>query len=548
MINLFKVIMLSFFVIGILTTISCGGSGVKEDNSVAAPQISPTSGKFNSEQTITITCATDGATIRYTTDNTDPSETAGIIITSGGTFALSAKTTVKAVAYKTDMETSTITTVDYTFQQWTWVSGNAAVDGAGISGRGLDQPGSRDSSLSWVDSSGNLWLFGGYGYDSSDPVGYGELNDLWKFDPLIKQWTLVSGSLSTGQSGEYGTKGTPSDLNYPGARYGSVSWKDLDGNLWLFGGYSSETDDYFNDLWKFTPPTKEWTWVSGSNSTNQSGEYGTKGTPSDLNYPGARSYSISWTDSLGNLWLFGGYGYDSSDPVDYGDLNDLWKFNPLSGEWTWVSGSNTTGQLGAYDTKGTPSDLNYPGARSYSISWTDSLGNLWLFGGYGYDTDSDFNDLWKFNPLSGEWTWVSGSNTTGQPGAYGTMGTASNTNIPGARSSCISWIDASGKLWLFGGYGYDSLDSGGYGDLNDLWKFDPSTGEWTWISGSASADQAGKYGTKGVPSVSNIPGARSYSISWTDLSGDLWLFGGYGYDSSDSGGYGELNDLWKFEP
>jgi N-acetylneuraminic acid mutarotase len=197
---------------------------------------------------------------------------------------------------------------------------------------------------------------------------------------------------------------------------------------------------------------------------------------------------------------------------------------------------------------GTPSDSNIPGARCYSISWIDSDGNLWLFGGYGYDTDKDFNDLWKFNPLTGEWTWVSGSNTTGQPGAYGTMGTASNTNIPGARSSGVSWADASGNLWLFGGYGYGSSNAGDYGDLNDLWKFTPSTEEWTWVSGSDETSQLGRYGIKETPSVSNIPGARSYSISWIDLSGNLWLFGGYGYDSSDSGGYGELNDLWKFEP
>jgi hypothetical protein len=547
--NIFQVIILSILVIGMLLTVSCGGGGVEEDNSVTAPQISPTPGKFNSEQTITITCATDGATIHYTTDNTDPSETAGIVIANGGTFILSSTTTVKAIAYKSGMDNSAITTVNYTFQQWTWISGDDIVDQAGVYVvRGSDKPGARDSSISWSDSEGYMWLFGGYGYDTSNPAGYGELNDLWKFDPSTKKWTWISGSLLSGQSGVYGTKGTPGTSNIPGARYGSVSWKDLDGNLWLFGGYSLESDDYFNDLWKFNPSTKEWTWVSGSDSTNQSGVYGTKGTPSESNFPGARSYSISFTDLLGNLWLFGGYGYDSSNPSDFGDLNDLWKFDTSTEEWTWISGSDSAGQTGIYGMMGTASDSNIPGARCYSISWIDSDGNLWLFGGYGYDTDKDFNDLWKFNPLTGEWTWVSGSNTTGQPGAYGTMGTASNTNIPGARSSGVSWADASGNLWLFGGYGYGSSNAGDYGDLNDLWKFTPSTEEWTWVSGSDETSQLGRYGIKETPSVSNIPGARSYSISWIDLSGNLWLFGGYGYDSSDSGGYGELNDLWKFEP
>jgi hypothetical protein len=31
----------------------------------------------------------------------------------------------------------------------------------------------------WTDSSGNPWLFGGYGYDSHGNLGY--LNDLWKY-------------------------------------------------------------------------------------------------------------------------------------------------------------------------------------------------------------------------------------------------------------------------------------------------------------------------------------------------------------------------------
>jgi hypothetical protein len=46
--------------------------------------------------------------------------------------------------------------------------------------------------------------------------------------------------------------------------------------------------------------------------------------------------------------------------------------------------------------------------------------------------------------------------------------------------------------------------------------------------------------------MSNVPGARYVAISWTDGSGNLWLFGGQGYDSSGSDGY--LNDLWEYVP
>lgn len=66
------------------------------------------------------------------------------------------------------------------------------------------------------------------------------------------------------------------------------------------------------------------TWVSGSNAGKQHGVYGTKGSPASGNVPGARSNSVSWTDGHGNLWFFGGYGYDVSG--SNGPLNDLWKF------------------------------------------------------------------------------------------------------------------------------------------------------------------------------------------------------------------------------
>ena len=77
-----------------------------------------------------------------------------------------------------------------------------------------------------------------------------------------------------------------------------------------------------------------------------------------------------------------GLGYGSS--TTSGWLNDLWRYDPATNQWTWMSGSNTTGQTGVYGTKGVPDAANVPGARDASISWTDSYGNMWLFGGYGY--------------------------------------------------------------------------------------------------------------------------------------------------------------------
>jgi hypothetical protein len=66
---------------------------------------------------------------------------------------------------------------------------------------------------------------------------------------------------------------------------------------------------------------------------------------------------------------------------------------------------------------------------------------------------------------------MGGSNGVNQAGTYGTQGTAAPGNVPGARGEAVSWTDAAGSFWLFGGYGYDS--GGTRGDLNDLWKYEP---------------------------------------------------------------------------
>jgi N-acetylneuraminic acid mutarotase len=368
------------------------------------------------------------------------------------------------------------------------------------------------------------------------------------------EWTWMSGSDTANPTGVYGILGVASTSNVPGARSSPANWTDRSGNLWLFGGFgvdSAGSTGSLNDLWEFNPSTKEWTWVSGSDTVNASGVYGTLGVAAANNVPGARNSTTSWVDTNGNLWLFGGSGNDSTG--NGGFLNDLWEFSPSGKMWTWVSGSNTVYAFGIYGTVGVSAGSNVPGARVSCASWIDGSGNLWLFGGYGNATNGaqgNLNDLWEFSPTMNVWTWMSGSdgvglNDSGEPGIYGTQGTPSASNVPGGRSAAVSWMDASGNLWLFGGLGADSTGSGTEGYLNDLWEFSPTSKMWTWMSGSDTANATGVYGTVGVTSASNIPGGREGAVGWIDSSGNLWLFGG---DSEGPNSEVFLNDLWRFSP
>jgi len=82
---------------------------------VAAPAFSPVPGTYADPQDITMTTATAGAAIRYTTDGSTPTETAGTVY--AGPVRLAASTVLKAVAYRTGWTTSDVTTGAYTIGQ-----------------------------------------------------------------------------------------------------------------------------------------------------------------------------------------------------------------------------------------------------------------------------------------------------------------------------------------------------------------------------------------------------------------------------------------------
>jgi N-acetylneuraminic acid mutarotase len=394
------------------------------------------------------------------------------------------------------------------------------------------------------------------------------------------EWTWIGGNSTAGQAGIYGTLGSASAENYPGARHDGAHWTDKNGNFWIFGGIGMDSSGNLgklNDLWEFNTGSDEWTWVSGSStlptsiqcpSCGRSGVYGTLTQAASGNTPGARVECINWTDENGNLWLFGGQGYDSAG--SFGGLNDLWMFSPSSGQWAWMGGSDTVpsnsdpnsgnmgsigGSPGVYGVLGQPAAGNIPGGRGGSANWIDNSGSLWLFGGAGWIIPSDdgfLNDLWEYSPATNEWAWMGGSDldpppSSIDPGVYGILGTPSSSNIPTGRDRPVSWIDQSGNLWLFGGQAVDETSTTSpVVDFNDLWKFNPSTQEWTWVSGADTANQDGNYGTLGIPGASQVPGARVAPAGWTDNSGNLWFFGGSPNFSTGPDQF--LNDLWVFSP
>jgi Galactose oxidase, central domain len=275
----------------------------------------------------------------------------------------------------------------------TWTQVSAGTFGNGIYSGANSVPGARWGATTRTDGSGNVWLFGGFGYDDTSATP-GLLNDLWKFNIATKTWTFVNGSTAANADGNYGTQGTPNAANAsgPGGRQASVSWFDASGNFWLFGGYNLSATgqpNAFNDLWEFNTTTNQWTWVSGASVVNQTAVYGQLGVADPGNVPGARWSPAAWSDVDANgnlrLWLFGGQGYDATGN---GSLGDLWVYT--KGEWIWVKGPNSVSQKGLFGVAPNPvvwpHYTDAPGSRWGAAYWTDPYGQFWMFGGEGFDS------------------------------------------------------------------------------------------------------------------------------------------------------------------
>lgn len=97
-----------------LTVNYTAGGGQQE--TVATPTFSPAEGSYFEPQQVTISCATEGATICYTTDGTDPNENSAQF-TPNVPLNISETTTVKAKAYKSGYTPSNIASATYSFPE-----------------------------------------------------------------------------------------------------------------------------------------------------------------------------------------------------------------------------------------------------------------------------------------------------------------------------------------------------------------------------------------------------------------------------------------------
>ncbi len=144
-----------------------------------------------------------------------------------------------------------------------------------------------------------------------------------------------------------------------------------------------------------------------------------------------------------------------------------------------------------------------------------------------------------FSQTPGEWTWMAGSNSNGDP-VYGVKGVPDPANTPGDGYEAAKWTDNQGNLWLYGGIDFISL----FPSSKNLWKFDVSTNMWTWMHGPGiMSPPYPSFGPPNVYSPAVLPGHAGYGehAEWVDTNGNLWLF------CSSPSITGLQGSMWKYD-
>lgn len=152
-----------------------------------------------------------------------------------------------------------------------------------------------------------------------------------------------------------------------------------------------------------------------------------------------------------------------------------------------------------------------PTLRSqHSMVWDLQNDLLFVFG--GIDAQGNLlNDLWEFNPGTGQWTQINNTTTPG--------GACAGSAWPSPRTNAaMVWDSVHQQILLYGGLGANNHY------LGDLWAYSPSTGAGSWTP---------------IACFNNGPGARAANAVWN--GSQMVLLGG-----TDK--YGLLSDFWSYTP
>lgn len=293
----------------------------------------------------------------------------------------------------------------------------------------------------------------------------------------------------------------------------SYAYDTDSGLVVMFGGTTWNSKDLRSDVWTFDLSTSQWTSVAAG--TGPSERFGA---------------SMSYNPVAKNLIVFGGCNIS-------GEVSDTWTFQftgSNTGTWTQIPASGPSARSGApmvFDSKNNlfvlfggeryvysldETWVFYPSNNTWSnrnpspspsqraraaMAYDAKSGKVLLFGGLDKGVGSLLNDTWLYDAATNTWQQVA------------------TPTAPSARQWPSLACDGNGVFYLFGGWRVDA--GGGLGQyLNDTWKFNMTTMQWTQLSPSTSppAQSQGALLHIGSDKFVLINGWRDSSL------GDVWCY------------------------
>ncbi|KAL2911316.1 hypothetical protein HK105_209205, partial [Polyrhizophydium stewartii] len=337
----------------------------------------------------------------------------------------------------------------------------------------------------------------------------------------------------------FGTRGVPSASNWPPARFEHAMAASSNGDIFVHGGGTKASilaldTGHLNDLWRFSPATGQWTWLSG----NADSPAPKMGVPTATSWPHTRRQHVMWADDNGVVFVFGGVYLDLAIARAN---NELWSFDTKTGLWTWLSGGLTTPDAYAnYGTRGVGTASTRPGGRAGAAVCRGKGSDLvYLFGGDGlgdgFLKDGKFNDVWTYNLRNNIWTWVGGEKASNPSINKGTPNVESAATRPPGTSDAQCWVDdATGLVHVF------TIDAGLFSSDPAHFTFNPATGNWAFIVNDSKTTLPTAPNTVGIEDPRSLPPAIRRAVGWKSGS-SMFMYGG---DTGDQGSAGA--SLWQY--
>ena len=168
--------------------------------SVAVPTATPAPGKYSQEQSVELSCATEGATIRYTLNGEDPTESSAEY--TGEPLIISETTTLRVRAYVNGLKPSSVAQFTYTIGADDDKTYSVTFDSAGGSAVASATVHEGDTLMRPEDPVREgytfvCWELDGVEYDFSTPV----TRDI----TLVAKWQSAAGGADGDSSGSAGT-------------------------------------------------------------------------------------------------------------------------------------------------------------------------------------------------------------------------------------------------------------------------------------------------------------------------------------------------------